>query len=313
MNTVTGNTTADRLKELFYSINKYKYLYILMIPGILYYIIYKYAPMYGLIIAFKDYNMGLGMLESPWVGLKHFSYIFSLSDFYAILNNTIIINFYNLIIGFPMPIILALMLNELKNYTFKRTIQTVIYFPHFLSWVIFGGLIIQLLAPNDGLVNQIIKYFGGEPVFFMSKSEYFRIIVALSSMIKEAGWGAIIYLAALSGIDVEQYEAAIIDGANQFQKLIYITIPGITNTIIIMLILKVGYLLDVGFEQIYVMYNPSVYDVGDVISTYIYRMGLQQMNFSITTAIGLFQSAVGFALLIVTNRIAKKHSEVSLW
>lgn len=284
-----------------------------MIPGILYYIIYKYAPMYGLIIAFKDYNMGLGMLESPWVGLKHFSYIFSLSDFYAILNNTIIINFYNLIIGFPMPIILALMLNELKNYTFKRTIQTVIYFPHFLSWVIFGGLIIQLLAPNDGLVNQIIKYFGGEPVFFMSKSEYFRIIVALSSMIKEAGWGAIIYLAALSGIDVEQYEAAIIDGANQFQKLIYITIPGITNTIIIMLILKVGYLLDVGFEQIYVMYNPSVYDVGDVISTYIYRMGLQQMNFSITTAIGLFQSAVGFALLIVTNRIAKKHSEVSLW
>jgi putative aldouronate transport system permease protein len=304
----------QRTSRAMLAIYKSRYLYFLLLPGVIWYIIYRYVPMYGVIIAFKDYSFSLGILNSPWVGLKHFKFLFfSSPDFYQIIRNTLLINTYNLIFGFPAPLVLALMLNELKNAYFKRSIQTVIYFPHFLSWVIFGGIIMQLLSPNEGLVNQIIKGLGGDPVFFMAKSEYFRSIVVSSNILKETGWGAIIYLAALSGIDPEQYEASTIDGANRWQKLWYITLPGIMNTVLILLILKVGYLLDVGFEQIYVMYNPGVYGVGDVISTYIYRVGLQEARFSLTTAIGLFQSVIGFILIYGTNKLARKYSDVSIW
>ncbi|WP_248929612.1 ABC transporter permease [Paenibacillus hamazuiensis] len=292
---------------------KHKYLYALLLPGIVWYFIFRYLPMYGVIIAFKDYNFSKGIWGSPWVGLKHFEFLFRNQDFFLIVRNTLLINLYELIFAFPVPVILALLLNEMKNVLFKRSIQTVIYFPHFLSWVVFGGIVIQLLSPNEGLVNNVLRYFGMEPVFFMSKSEYFRPIVVISSILKESGWGAIIYLAALSSIDPEQYEAATIDGANRWHKLAYITLPGISNTVVIMMILKVGYLLDVGFEQIYILYNPSVYDVGDVLSTYIYRIGLQSAQFSVTAAIGLFQSVIGFFLIWSTNRLAKKFSEVSLW
>ncbi|TDF96148.1 ABC transporter permease [Paenibacillus piri] len=292
---------------------KHKYLYVLLLPGLLWYFIFRYLPMYGVMIAFKDYNFSKGIWGSPWVGLKHFEFLLHNQDFYAIVRNTLVINLYELIFAFPVPVILALLLNEMKNLLFKRAVQTVVYFPHFLSWVVFGGIIIQLLSPNEGLINNILRSLGMEPVFFMSKSEYFRPIVVISSILKESGWGAIIYLAALSSIDTEQYEAATIDGANRWQKLVYVTLPGIRNTILIMLILKVGYLLDVGFEQIYILYNPSVYDVGDVLSTYIYRIGLQSAQFSITAAIGLFQSVIGFFLIWGTNRLAKKYSEVSLW
>jgi putative aldouronate transport system permease protein len=309
----SGPGPVARLKNFFTILNRYKYLYLLMAPGIIWYVIYKYIPMYGLIIAFKNFNFSLGILNSPWAGLKHFVFLFSFPDFYAILRNTILINFYNLVFGFPIPIILALLLNELTSMKLKRTLQTVFYFPHFLSWVVFGGIIIQLLGPGEGLVNQIIKSFGGEPVFFMAKPEYFRGIVVISSILKEAGWGAIVYLAALTSIDLEQYEAATVDGVNRWQKLIYITLPGIANTIVIMFILKIGYLLDVAFEQIYILYNPMVYEVGDVLSTYIYRVGLQGMKFSMTTAIGLFQSVIGLILVLIANKLAKKYSEVSLW
>lgn len=307
-----GNKMS-KVKLLFKTINKCKYLYILMAPSIIWYFIYRYLPIYGLTIAFKDFNFSKGIMGSPWVGLKHFKFLFSYPDFYTVIRNTVYISGYNLLFGFPAPIILALMLNELRNVIFKRTVQTVVYFPHFLSWVVFGGIIIQLLGPNEGFVNQVIKFFGGEPIYFLTKSEYFRKIVVSSNIIKETGWGAIIYLAALSGIDIEQYEAAIIDGASRFQKLIYITLPGIANTIIIMLILRIGYILDVSFEQIYVLYNPSVYDVADVISTFIYRVGLQSMQFSVTSAMGLFQSIIGFILIVITNKIARKFSEVSMW
>lgn len=302
-----------KLNVVLKTINKYKYLYMLMAPAIIWYFIYRYLPIYGLTIAFKDFNFSKGILGSPWVGLKHFKFLFSYPDFYTVIRNTIFISGYNLIFGFPAPIILALLLNELKNVFFKRTVQTLVYFPHFLSWVVFGGIIIQLLGPNEGFVNQIIKYFGRDPIYFLTKSEYFVKIVVSSNIIKETGWGAIIYLAALSGIDVEQYEAAIIDGASKLQKLIYITLPGLLNTIIIMLILRIGYILDVSFEQIYVLYNPSVYDVSDVISTFIYRVGLQSMQFSLTTAMGLFQSVIGFILIVITNKIARKYSDVSMW
>lgn len=301
------------LTRLYKTILKYKFLYALMVPGIIWYIIYRYLPMFGLLIAFKEYNFALGIWNSPWVGMKYFNYLFSSSEFYTVLRNTVLINIYNLIYGFPAPIILALLLNELKNMLFKRSIQTVIYFPHFLSWVVFGGIIIQFLSPNEGFVNQIIKYFGGEPIFFLTQSQYFRSILVGTNILKEAGWGTIIYLAALASVEQEQYEAATVDGANRWQKLIHITLPGISNVIIIMLILKVGYLLDVGFEQIFIMYNPAVYDVSDVLSTYIYRVGIQDLRFSLTTALGLFQAVIGFLLIYGVNKIAKKHSDVSMW
>lgn len=305
--------SAYRTGSFLMQIRKNKYLYLLLFPGVLWYFVYKYLPMYGVIIAFKEYNFSKGIWGSPWVGLKHFQFLFRNDDFLNIVKNTLLINIYELLFAFPVPIVLALLLNEMKSMLFKRTIQTVVYFPHFLSWVVFGGIIIQLLSPNEGLVNNLLRFFGVEPIFFLSKSEYFRPIVIVSSILKEAGWGAIIYLATLSSIDVDQYEAATIDGANRWDKLIHITLPGIRNTIVLMLILKVGYLLDVGFEQIYILYNPSVYDVGDVLSTYIYLIGLQGAQFSVTSAIGLFQSAIGFLLIWGTNRIAKKFSEVSLW
>lgn len=309
-----GNKAATSvLTRLYKTILKYKFLYALMVPGIIWYIIYRYLPMFGLLIAFKEYNFALGIWNSPWVGMKYFNYLFSSSEFYTVLRNTVLINIYNLIYGFPAPIILALLLNELKNMLFKRSIQTVIYFPHFLSWVVFGGIIIQFLSPNEGFVNQIIKYFGGEPIFFLTQSQYFRSILVGTNILKEAGWGTIIYLAALASVEQEQYEAATVDGANRWQKLIHITLPGISNVIIIMLILKVGYLLDVGFEQIFIMYNPAVYDVSDVLSTYIYRVGIQDLRFSLTTALGLFQAVIGFLLIYGVNKIAKKHSDVSMW
>jgi putative aldouronate transport system permease protein len=311
------NTAArKRTKPLgvFWSnLNKYKYLYLLALPGFIWYFIYKYLPMYGLIISFKDFNFSKGIWGSPWVGLKHFEFLFTYPDFYRIVKNTILMNVYELLFSFPAPLILALLLNELRSVLFKRSIQTVVYFPHFLSWVVFGGIVIQLLSPNDGLVNQIRDVFGLESIHYMVKSEYFRPVVILSLILKESGWGCIIYLAALSAIDPEQYEAATIDGANRMQKMLHITLPGIRNTVIILLILKIGTMLDYGFEQIYVMYNPSVYDVGDVLSTYIYRVGLQDARFSLTTAIGLFQSVIGFILIWSANKAARRFSDNSLW
>ncbi|UQZ82485.1 putative multiple-sugar transport system permease YteP [Paenibacillus konkukensis] len=304
---------TGKLSACFIALNKYKYLYMLLLPGFVWYFIYKYLPMYGLIIAFKDFNFSKGIWNSPWVGLKHFEFLFSYPDFYRIVKNTILMNLYELIFSFPAPILLALLLNEIKSMAFKRSIQTVVYFPHFLSWVVFGGIVIQMLSPNDGWVNHLRGWFGLEPIHYMVMSDYFRPIVILSLILKESGWGAIIYLAALSGIDPEQYEAATIDGATRWQKLIYITLPGIRNTIVLLFILKIGTMLDFGFEQIYVLYNPSVYDVGDVLSTYIYRIGLQDARFSLTTAIGLFQSAIGFILIWTANRIARRYSDNALW
>jgi putative aldouronate transport system permease protein len=302
-----------RKPSIWLTVLKHKYLYLMLLPGLIWYFIYKYLPMYGLIIAFKDFNFRKGIWDSPWVGLKHFEFLFSYPDFYRIVANTVMINVYELVFSFPAPIILALLLNELKNMVFKRTIQTIVYFPHFLSWVVFGGIIIQLLSPNEGVVNHVRELLGLEPIHFMVKSEFFRPVVVLSLILKESGWGAIIYLAALSAIDPEQYEAATIDGASRWQKLWQITLPGISNTIILLLILKIGSMLDFGFEQIYVLYNPSVYDVGDILSTYIYRIGLQDGRFSLTTAIGLFQSVIGFVLIYSANKLAKRYSENSLW
>lgn len=304
---------TNRRSGFINTLMKYRYLYLMLLPGLVWYFIYKYLPMYGLIIAFKDFSFSKGIWGSPWAGWKHFEFLFSYPDFYRILKNTIVLNVMELLFAFPMPIILALMLNELRSMLFKRSIQTIVYFPHFLSWIVFGGIIIQLLSPNDGLVNQLRELVGLDSIHYMTQSEYFRPIVIISLILKETGWGAIIFLAALAGIDPAQYEAATMDGVSRWQKLIYITLPGIRNTIILLFILKIGSMLDYGFEQIFIMYNPTVYDVGDVLSTYIYRIGLQDARFSMTTAIGFFQSFIGLVLIWSANRLAKKYSDVSIW
>ena len=213
--------TKEKTGTLGKRIWKCRYLYLLMLPTVVWYIVFRYVPMMGTQIAFKNYSFSKGIWGSAWVGLKNFKFLFQYPDFYNILRNTIVINIYNLIFGFPIPILLALLLNEVRNIVFKKTIQTVVYFPHFLSWVIFGGLIIQFLGPNSGFINSVIKYFGGEPIFFLSRSEYFRGIVVASNIIKETGWSAIVYLAALAGIDTTLYEAAVMDGASRFKQLLY--------------------------------------------------------------------------------------------
>ncbi|MEN6316226.1 MAG: ABC transporter permease subunit [Clostridiaceae bacterium] len=291
-----------------------KYLLLMMLPGLLLLIVYKYLPMLGLVIAFKNFSFAKGIPGSKWVGLDNFIFLFTRHpDFYNIVCNTLIINMLKLLFYFPVPIALAIMLNELTNLRLKKIIQTSIYLPHFVSWVVFGSIVIQFLMPDFGIVNQIIRLCGGQQKFFMSEAAYFRPIVVITEIWKSAGWGSILYLASLSSINPEYYEAAIIDGAKRWQKIWYITIPCISETIVVLLLLEIGKLMDVGFEQIYVLSNPAVYSVGDVLSTYIYRIGIGQARFSITTAIGLFQSIVGLALIVSANAACKKLFDKNIW
>lgn len=288
-------------------------LYLLLIPGILLTIIFKYLPMYGVVIAFQDFNVFDGIRGSHWVGFEQFQKLLGMTDFYKIFANTLLISYYKLIFLFPAPIFMAIILNEIKNETYKRTVQTIVYLPHFLSWVIIAGLFINILSPTNGIVNQVIQMFGGKPISFMMAKEWFRSVLVFTAGFKEIGWGAIIYIAAISGIDQELYEAALIDGAGRVKRIIYITIPGITSTIVLMLILRLGGILEAGTEQILMMYNPLVYDVGDVIGTYVYRMGIGKMEYSFTTAVGLFNSVVGFILIISGNWLSKKLVQRSIW
>ncbi|MCM8900814.1 ABC transporter permease subunit [Caldicoprobacter algeriensis] len=285
----------------------------MLIPGIAFFIIFHYIPMYGAVIAFKEYNIMQGILGSPWIGFKYFKHAFESPFFGEILWNTFIISVYKLIWGFPAPIILALLLNEVKNMKFRRTIQTVSYLPHFISWVVIGGMFTDLLSPQTGIVNNIIKMFGGQPIYFMASKEWFRTVLVVSSIWKEVGWNSIIYLAALSSIDPQLYEASQIDGANRWQQTWYITLPGIMSTIAILLILRLGNILNAGFEQVFIMYNPSVYEVADIIDTWVYRVGLQGMRYSLATAVGLFKSVVGFILVITSNWLAKRMGESGIW
>jgi len=286
----------------------YKYHYLLLLPGILYFIIYKYLPMAGVIIAFEDFKASKGIFDSAWAGMKWFRLLFENSDFWMAFRNTLIISFYKLIWGFPAPILLALMINEVLNSKIKRTIQTIVYFPHFLSWVVLGGIMFTLFAPQTGLLD----LFGLDKSPFMSES-LFRSTLVISSIWKEAGWGTVIYLAAIAGINPELYEAARIDGANRFRLVIHITIPPLVSTMIILLILRTGEILHAGFDQVYILYNPLVYNVGDILDTYVYRVGLSQGRFSLATAGGLFQSVIGLFLVLFTNWLAKRMGGKGLW
>lgn len=303
---------VKKQKSKIHSVLRHWQLSLLFLPGLIYYIVFRYAPMYGVAIGFVEYMPLEGISGSAWVGMQYFDKLFSSPAFLQVLGNTLIISFYKIIFYFPVPIILALMLNEMHDGLFKRISQTVFYLPHFLSWVIMAGIISAILS-SEGVINLVIHALGGQPVIFLADEKSFRFIIVLTSIWKEAGWNTVIYLAAISGISPELYEAAIIDGANGFQRVIHITIPCIISTILVTLILRLGSLMDAGFEQVLLLYNPSVYSVGDILDTYVYRNGLGKGQFSLTTAAGLFKGVVGLILVGGSNAIVKRMGEEGLW
>jgi len=305
---------AGKIKRpLWKDIKRDYWLYIFLIPVIAYYALFRYLPMYGLQIAWKDFKLIDGIWGSPWVGWKHFEKLFNTRDFPMILRNTVLLNVYSLVIGFPMPIMLALLFNEVRLLWFKRFTQQLIYIPHFFSWVVMGGMVIGVLSPSTGIVNAIVKLFGGEPVYFMISTFWWPLVFVISGIWKEAGWGTIVYLAAISGVDQELYEAAYIDGANRWKQTWHITLPCIRPTIVILLILRMGSMMDVGFEQVYILMTTPVRSVADVISTYVYRMGIENIYYSQTTALGLFQSIISCVLLLSTNYTSRKLTGGGIW
>jgi len=291
---------------------RYRYLYLMAIPMLVYYILFSYMPMYGAIIAFKDFSPALGIMDSPWAGLRHFKSFFNDVYFTRILRNTLMISVKNLIFGFPAPILLALLLNEVRQEWFKRLVQTISYLPHFISVMVIAGMLIDFTA-SDGIINDLLALFGFERQTMLLNPSLFQPIYVLSGIWQGIGWGAIVYLGALTGVDQQLYEAAQIDGANKFLQTIHITLPGIMPTIIIMFILRIGQIMNVGYEKIILLYNPTIYETADVISTYSYRKGLLEMNYSYSSAIGLFNSVINFILVVSTNAISRKLNDTSLW
>ncbi|TVY06763.1 ABC transporter permease [Paenibacillus cremeus] len=309
---VNVNSKADK-KSKYSFLWKYKALYLLSLPGIIYFILFKYVPLFGSIIAFQDYNMFGGVLESKWVGLEHFRRMFAHYDFLNILKNTLLIGLYDLVIAFPAPIILALLLNELRIVTYKRLLQTVVYMPHFLSWVIVSGIAVGILSPSTGAVNQLLNALGMQSVYFLGEESWIRTILVGSGIWRDSGYGTIIYLAALAGINPDLYEAAEVDGANRWRQTMAITVPSLLPTIMIMFLLHIGKFLDFGFERVLVFLNPLNKNSGEILDTYIYSVGLLGQQFSYTTAIGLFKSIVGLLLVIICNYMSKKTTGESLY
>lgn len=307
------STSNHFFKKLRLDVLKEWDLYLMLVPGIVFLIIFKYTPMYGIIIAFKDFNIFDGMKASPWVGWDNFERLVSSEEFARVFRNTIIISLYKIIFLFPLPIIIAIMMNELRHMIFKRSIQTIVYLPHFLSWVIVSGLFIDLLSTNGGLVNKLIVALGGKPIAFFMDSSVFRSLLITSAGWKEVGWNMIIYLAAISAIDPQLYEAAKMDGAGRFRQIWHITVPGLVPIISLMFILRLGNILEAGTEQILVMYNAIVYNVADVIGTFVYRIGLGQQDYSFSTAVGLFESVIGFILIISGNYLSRKYLQRGIW
>ncbi|KOP65396.1 protein lplB [Bacillus sp. FJAT-18019] len=298
--------------KLLTRMNREKYIYLLLLPGVLYFIIYRYVPMAGLVIAFKDFNPFTGFWNSDWVGIKHFTRMFESSEVIQVLVNTIQISLLQIFVAFPVSIILALMLNELRHATLKRFIQSLIYLPHFLSWVVVVGIFVVFLR-GEGLVNSVLANFGLEAIPFLTDPAYFKPIIILQVIWKEAGWGTIIFLAALAGVNPSLYEAAVIDGANRWRQLWHVTLPAIRGVIIILFILRLGSVLDTGFEQIFLMLNPFNMDSGNVLDTYVYFKGIQQGNIGFATAVGMFKGVIGLVLVLSANRLAKRFGEDGLY
>lgn len=294
-------------------LNRNWQLYAMLLFPVSFFIIFRYGPMYGVTIAFKDFNMFKGINASPWVGLDTFRSLFRMDSFYMALRNTFMLNLLDLIFSFPAPILLALMLNEVRVLWFKKLSQTILYLPHFISWVIVGGIVYQVFATNTGIMNITLAKMGFEPIPFLSDKYYWLLTYLGTGIWHSAGWGTIIYLAALTGINQELYEAAEVDGAGRFKKMWHITLPGIRPTIIILLIMKLGEMVNIGFERPYVIGNVTVRDFSEVISTFVYRMGLQTGDYSLATAVGFFQSVVGLIFILSANYISKKITDQGIF
>lgn len=308
-----ANIRRRERKENIKLLKKNWGIYLFLIPGIIFLIFFKYIPMYGIITAFQNYNIFTGILGSEWVGFAQFEKLFSSTDFYRILRNTILISCGKIIVTFPLSILLAIMLNEILQPILKKVYQTALYLPHFLSWVIVAGLVTVALSPSTGIINNIIIAFGGEPIPFLMSNAWFRIVVILTETWKEVGYSAIVFIAAITGINPELYEAARVDGASKIKQIIHITLPSMSSIIILMFVLKLGGILNANTEEILLLYNPTVYETGDVLGTYIYRTGLSDMNYSYATAVGLFESLVGMTLVFGGNFLSKRISGRSVW
>ncbi|UWQ97635.1 ABC transporter permease subunit [Rhodobacteraceae bacterium S2214] len=288
-------------------------IYLMLAPTVIWLLLFLYKPMYGLQIAFKDYSIFRGVAASPWIGFEHFETLFSSEQFLRALKNTIYISMMSLLIGFPVPIFLALMFNEVLNQTFKKTSQTIVYLPHFISSVIIAGIVITAFSPSAGIVNTILSWFDIDPIYFLTKPEWFRPIFIGTTIWQEAGFQSIVFIAAISGVSPTLYESAVVDGASRWQMMWKITIPSIMPTIIIMLIIRIGNMLEVSFEMIILLYQPATYETADVVNTYIYRQGLQGGQYDFAAAAGLFNAVIAFALVMTANTISKRYSRTSLW
>jgi putative aldouronate transport system permease protein len=310
-----GKAVGDQKVKstLLSDFKKDRYLYLMLVPGLVYYIIYKYGPMWGVTLAFKNYRPFLGFFRSSWVGFEHFERFFNDRAFAQLFVNTLMLSFLNLLFNFPMPIIFALLLNEVRNKIFKRVIQTITYLPHFMSWVVVAGLSFVLFTSEGGIINEAIKAMGFKPFNFLSNAKVFRPMFIGQTMWRETGWGTIVYLAALSSIDVEQYEAARIDGANRLQMMWHITLPSIKLVIITMFILRLGNIMDTSFDHIFNMMNELNRSVSDVFDTYVYRFGINNGQLSYATAVGLFKSVVGLILVVGADRLSKKAGEEGIF
>ena len=288
-------------------------IYVMLLPTIVWFLVFLYKPMYGLQIAFKDYSIFRGVAGSPWIGLEHFETLFNNDQFLRAVSNTIKISALNLLFGFPAPIILALMFNEILHASYKRTAQTIVYLPHFISSVIIAGIVITAFSPTAGIVNTIIGWFGLDPVYFLTQPQWFRPIFVGTGIWQEAGFGSIVFLAAIAGVNPSLYESAVVDGANRWQMMWKITIPSILPTILIMLIIRIGNVMEVSFELVILLYQPATYETADVVNTWIYRQGLQSGQYDLAAAGGLFNAVVAFVLVMTANTLSRRYSRTSLW
>ena len=305
--------SKSRGAVLWRTIKSYKYFYLMLLPVLAWYIIFCYGPMYGVITAFQDCSMSRGVFRSPFVGLEHFRTLFSDTLFWRAFRNSVILAVYRILFEFPIPIILSILINELRSPLVRKFTQTLLYLPHFLSWVIVASIIVTFFNPDTGLLAAFARLFGSEMPPNLITAKSFRGILIITNIWKEAGWGMIIYLASMSSIDAALYEAAYVDGANRFQRILRVTIPGIIDTIMIMLILRIGQMLSVGYEKTILLYNPQVYETADILSSFIYRKGIQEMNYGYSTAVSLFNSVINFTLLIVANAFSRKYTETGLF
>ena len=300
-------------ERVWKAIVKYRWLYAMMVPGLLYFVLFRYLPLWNAQIAFKDFKPLLGVEASPFAGFKHFVAFFNSFYFSQLIGNTIIISLLKLVLGMPLAVLLAIGLYETVYKYLARFVQTIAYMPHFLSWVIMYGVLLMMLSPGSGLINEIIKAAGGTPIAFMTSPQWFRAVIVGSDMWKETGWSTIIYLAALMAIDPNLFEAASVDGASRLQRIWHISLPGILGAMVVGLLLRIGHILDAGFQQIFVLYSLPVYSVGDIIDTWVYRQGILEFQFSLATAVGLFKGVIGLVLVLFSNALAKRFTSSGIY